>query len=102
MDARDVIARAMVREYTRDDNRTVGTRDVEVADAILAALRDAGLAVVPREPTRSMMDAGLYQSSADAEWSDVNSMWKDMLSAYERDGDDRAMLAAAAMERTDD
>lgn len=36
---------------------------------------------MPVEPTEAMMDAGLYQSSADAEWSDVYSGWKDMLAA---------------------
>jgi hypothetical protein len=57
MSPAEVIARAMVAGYTRDERREVGGRDVEVADAILAALDAAGLAVVPKEPTRKMIDA---------------------------------------------
>jgi len=43
---------------------------------------------VPRQPTQEMMDAGLYQSSADAEWADVYSSWVDMVAAAPSDGDD--------------
>jgi hypothetical protein len=57
MSPAEVIARAMVAGYTRDERREVGGRDVEVAAAILAALDSAGLAVVPVEPTRKMIDA---------------------------------------------
>lgn len=45
MSAREVVARAMVREYTQDDRRVPNSRDGEVADAILAALAAAGYAV---------------------------------------------------------
>lgn len=41
--------------------------------------------LVPREPTRAMMDAGLYQCSADMKWEDLYSAWKDMLAAVARD-----------------
>jgi len=37
--------------------------------------------LVPREPTEAMMNAGLYQSSHDATWQDVYSMWVDMFAA---------------------
>jgi hypothetical protein len=37
-----------------------------------------GWKLVPRTPTDEMMQAGLYQASHDAEWSDVYSSWLDM------------------------
>lgn len=67
MKVRDVIARAVdpsawddcddfptARHGQASQKRTVLAR----ADAILAALRDAGLAVVPMEATRAMAEAG--------------------------------------------
>ncbi len=51
------------------------------ATAALAAIEAAGLVCVPREPTREMMDAGLYQASHDADWADVHASWTDMLAA---------------------
>lgn len=33
-----------------------------------------------------MMDAGLYHSSHDTEWADVNTMWKAMFDAVTLDG----------------
>lgn len=37
--------------------------------------------LMPRYPSQEMMDAGLYQSSADAEWDDVFSSYVDMWEA---------------------
>lgn len=37
--------------------------------------------LMPRYPSQEMMDAGLYQSSADAEWDDVFSAYVDMWEA---------------------
>lgn len=37
--------------------------------------------LMPRYPSQEMMDAGLYQSSADAEWGDVFSAYVDMWEA---------------------
>ena len=49
----------------------------------MEALNKAGFTVVPAYPTETMMDAGLYQSSADSEWEDVFSSWRDMVQAAE-------------------
>lgn len=34
-----------------------------------------------RTPSDTMMDAGLYQASHDADWADVYSSWVDMIDA---------------------
>jgi hypothetical protein len=38
-----------------------------------------GYVLVPREPTKAMMDAGLYHASHDATWADVHTSWKAMV-----------------------
>lgn len=40
-----------------------------------------GFVLVPVEPTKEMMHAGIYQSARGSSWDDVYSMWKDMLAA---------------------
>ena len=49
------------------------------------ALAAAGYAVVPFNPTERMMQAGLYQSSHDADYADVYSSYQDMVNAYVRE-----------------
>jgi len=51
---------------------------------------------IPREPTDVMMNAGLYHSSRDTEWSDCNTMWKAMFDAVTLDGGSSAYALAAA------
>lgn len=41
----------------------------------------SGWRLVPDRPTQRQMDAGLYQSSADSTWSDVYSIYADMIDA---------------------
>jgi hypothetical protein len=41
----------------------------------------SGWKLVPERPTKSQMDAGLYQSSADSTWADVYSIYADMIDA---------------------
>lgn len=52
--------------------------------AALAAIRDAGFVIVPREPTEGMTSAGIdlvYDQSGDTEISEI---WPAMIAAYER------------------
>jgi hypothetical protein len=65
--------------------------------ARLTATQDAGagMVLVPREPTEAMMNAGLYHSSHDATWEDVNAVWKGMFDSIMQDGGTTTMLAAA-------
>lgn len=71
--ARDVIARIVGDEIAGDLPAST------LADEVLAALTEAGFAVVPREPTDAMIKA----------WRDVFSPWPYRNDAY------RAMLTAA-------
>ena len=48
------------------------------ARALLAAAQPADWKLVPRQPTEEMMNAGLYQSSADTKFEDLLSAWYDM------------------------
>lgn len=50
-----------------------------IGEKALKQLSSEGYVVVRREPTNAMMNAGLYQSSHDTEWTDVYSMWVDMV-----------------------
>ena len=51
--AREIMARAMEADGSSDTM-------LGVADTILAALSDAGLVVVPKEPTEAMIAAGIH------------------------------------------
>ncbi len=76
--------RATIRLNAHDGDQPAALDDESVhgiAEGVLASIERMGLAIVPREPTEGMMQAGLYQSSHDSEWGDVYSTWKDMLSA---------------------
>lgn len=53
-DARKIIARAAARKA----DRMQGIEDADAADTIIAALAEAGLVVVPREPTDAMAASG--------------------------------------------
>jgi hypothetical protein len=48
-------------------------------EAIRADAEKLGYAVVPKEPTETMMNAGLYQASHDARWEDVWQSYVDMV-----------------------
>lgn len=50
------------------------------AAAALKAISDAGFAVVPREPTEAMIDAG-YDSEDREGWSGPLSCWERMINA---------------------
>jgi hypothetical protein len=71
LDAADVIA-------------ALTQRPPEQAGAVPAG--DDDVVMIPREPTEAMMNAGLYHSSHDSEWVDVNAMWKAMFDAVTLDG----------------
>lgn len=94
MSARDAIHRALVRRYG-----TSGPADV---DAILAALREAGLVVVPVEPTEKMLTLGqrafarkMYDATSPAPTEHPYDGGGALGYAY------RAMLAAAKEDSTD-
>ncbi len=70
--------KAVLDKHTLTSGWTEQNR-VMLAGRIAAGIADAGLAIVPVEPTMAMMDAGLHQSSADSQWADVHSAWKDMV-----------------------
>jgi hypothetical protein len=55
MELRDLIARALLADRRGPGNQPCANH---LADAIIAALDAAGLAVVPREPTEEMAKAG--------------------------------------------
>lgn len=61
MTAGEVIARALICDWQTADEDSREYAD-EMADAILAALRGAGFAVVPREASKAMLTAG-YDAS---------------------------------------
>lgn len=75
--------RSSTQEQRMAHTQAIATLRTLRAQGVLAG---PGEVVVPREPTKAMMDAGLYQASHDAEWADVYSMWKDMLAAAPRTG----------------
>lgn len=68
-DARKIIARAAASKA----DRMQGIEDTGTADAILAALAEAGLVIVPRAPTEKMIDAPrslfLFEGGPDAGWT---------------------------------
>lgn len=71
-DARTVIAKA-IRDNTRIE------RSLSLSDDILAALAEAGLVIVPREPTGKM---ALAASEFDANSSDtMRQVWRAMVGA---------------------
>lgn len=53
-------------------------------------------AYLTREPTERQMEAGLYASSHDSTWADVNAMWKAMFDAVSLDGGLTTRLPVAA------
>jgi hypothetical protein len=53
-----------------------------VADKVLRTLREAGYAVVPREPTKEMLDEGWYEANAE----NAHGVWTSMIEAHESSG----------------
>jgi len=77
-DARAVIASVVVAEIKSAAGNVAGLRLADnAADAILAALAEAGLVIVPRAPTEKMVDAGLRASEAQS----VRRIYFEMLRA---------------------
>lgn len=58
-----------------------GTSDMGKADAILAALAEAGLVVVPRKPTEKMMQAALRYVDDDTQDALPHGVWQVMIEA---------------------
>ena len=73
-DARDVILKVLHSYSTKDSFIDWERSD---ADAILSAFNAAGLAVVPREPTKAMMEAGMARSLNG--W--YSNVWRAMVGA---------------------
>jgi hypothetical protein len=78
-DARTVIANAAYK-FLLDDTKPTG----DVSDAILAALADAWLVVVPREPTPELCFKMLAALPSD--WDgfmaeDIKELWRAMVGA---------------------
>jgi len=76
------VALVIVREYTRDPNRAVNSRDEEIARAALTAIAEA-----LRVPCDAMTMAGgkamipeSVNNTADAYWN-ANACWRAMLAA---------------------
>jgi hypothetical protein len=76
-DARTVIAATEIKVTDGDDGYIVIALGPDGADAILAALAEAGLVIVPRAPTEKMVDAGLRASEAQS----VRRIYFEMLGA---------------------
>ncbi len=51
-------------------------------DDILRALREAGYAVVPKSPSKKMLDEGWYEANAE----NALGVWTAMIAAYESSG----------------
>ena len=68
------VAAAVIRSQRED-------RDLGWEMAASAQVAPAGWKLVPRQPTEEMMNAGLYQSSADTKFEDLLSAWFDMFDA---------------------
>jgi len=79
-DARTVIAKWLGDEThvaSGGTNITTATPDTRRADAILAALAEAGLVIVPREPSLKMCWAGEHAKHPRL----VSLVWKEMVEA---------------------
>jgi hypothetical protein len=50
-----------------------------VADEILSALKEGGYAVVPKAPTKQMLDEGWYEANEE----NALGVWRDMIEAWE-------------------
>jgi hypothetical protein len=67
-----------IMEASREQGGVYEVRPLYPSPAPKIAPAAEGWKLVPRAPTDVMMQAGLYQASADAEWGDVYSSWVDM------------------------
>jgi len=82
-DARTVIAGWLTEaEWKNNFENARGMSTNDHADAILAALAEAGLVIVPREATKAMSLAGFdeYQRNTSGQVSDL---WRAMVEASE-------------------
>lgn len=79
MSARDEIMRAL---HSRDGHALKHTHG-ELSDAILSALRSAGWAVVPVEPTEGMVADGALQALTTERHA--QRVWEVMLKAAQED-----------------
>jgi hypothetical protein len=83
MSEREVIARAVLNNFAR---AYMSARDD--ADAILAALDAAGLAVVPVEPTEAMIDAAHRAWTPGVNYGEAHAIrWHAMLAAAAKEGE---------------
>lgn len=89
MNAREVVARHLCRRYhLLSEVEAEWPKWTASADAILAALREAGLAVVPVEATDAMLEAGAkwvaYEGQGYREMA-ASEAWDAMLAAAQED-----------------
>lgn len=82
-DARTVIAAEIFRQYKANPHWDDAKQVVECLnhDAILAALAEAGLVVVPRKPTEKMMQAALRYVDDDTQDALPHGVWQVMIEA---------------------
>ena len=83
MSARQTILNQVMR-FADPADMDVGNWDI-CTDNILSALRSAGWAVVPVEPTKEMVKAALDYIKADAPCANPHGVYKAMLKAAQED-----------------
>ncbi len=82
MKTNEIIVRALAAE----DEEIYGSRAMALSQAVLTALSEAGLVVVPREPTPEMFEAA--GAPVDGNTQAISAFyedWKDVITAAEKD-----------------